>query len=241
MRDLETRLRALGEHLELPPAPDLSAAVAARLRAAPARRRSRPRVLALAAAVLAALLAAALAVPQARTALLELLRLRGAEVQRVETVPPARPGAPLAPGEPVTLAEARRAVDFPVLVPAEAGCGTVRLDRSIPGCMVSVVCRRAAGALVLTQFRGQQTPFVLKLVGPSSDAVEVDVGRGARGIWIEGAPHVLLFRDANGEVREETRRLAGDVLLWERDGVTYRLEGALGGREAAVRLARDLR
>lgn len=243
MADVEHALRALARELELPPAPDLAGAVGDRLRAeerSPAARR-RP-VLAL--AVLAAALAATLAVPQARTALLELLGIGGAGVERVETLPAVDPDAPLVPGERVSFAEAQRAVDFRVLAPPSKDggrCGAVYLDRSLPGGMVSVVCPSVGRRpLVLTQFRGAQTPYVGKLVGPGTEAAFVDVG-GARGVWIEGAQHVVAFRDADGNAREATRRLAGDVLLWERGGVTYRLEGALRGREDALRLAGDLR
>jgi hypothetical protein len=245
VRDLEQALRALGRELDLPPPPDLSAAVGARLRT-PARSRGsrRPLVAALAAAAAVAA-AGTLAVPQARTALLELLGMRGATVERVETLPPAGPAGRLVSGERVSFAEAQAAVDFPLLVPrAKDGgrCGAVYLDRSlVGGSAVSVVCpEQDARRIVLTQFRGAQTPYVAKLAGPGTEITNVDVG-GARGIWIEGAPHVIAFRDASGAVRERTRRLAGDVLLWERGGVTYRLEGALRGRDDAIRIATDLR
>jgi hypothetical protein len=38
----------------------------------------------------------------------------------------------------------------------------------------------------------------------------------------------------------DSRRIVGDTLLWARDGITYRLESALG-MDAAVRLADTLR
>jgi hypothetical protein len=63
--------------------------------------------------------------------------------------------------------------------------------------------------------------------------------RGAPGLWLEGA-HAVVFRDAQGIVRDEELRLAGNVLLWERDGITYRLEGQIE-RDDAVRLAEALR
>ena len=61
----------------------------------------------------------------------------------------------------------------------------------------------------------------------SSVAPTWDVS-GEPGFWISGAPHgfFLVCYDA-GECRQERYRLAGNVLLWEQDGVTLRLESAL--------------
>lgn len=242
MRELETRLRAVGAGLAFPPEPDLAAGVRERLlRAEPPRPARRRLALAL---LGAGALTAAVAVPQARTALLDLLGLRGATVERVETLPPVGPGAGLAPGTRVTFAEAQRAADFPVLSPrAKDGrrCGAVYLDATVPGGMVSIVCpAEGPQRLLLTQFRGEHRPFVAKAAGEATRVEAVDVD-GAPGLWLEGAPHVVSFLDAEGRLRERTRRLAGDVLLWERGGVTYRLEGALHGRDDALRIARDLR
>jgi hypothetical protein len=39
---------------------------------------------------------------------------------------------------------------------------------------------------------------------------------------------------------EESARLARDVLIWERDGVAFRLEGDLG-KDEAVELAESVR
>ena len=83
MSSLEQRLQELGRELAFPPEPDLARAA----RAAPGR----PfpwRWVALAAAVVA--LAAAFAVPQARTSILRFFHIRGATVERVETLPAAR-------------------------------------------------------------------------------------------------------------------------------------------------------
>ena len=49
---------------------------------------------------------------------------------------------------------------------------------------------------------------------------------GATGYWIEGGEHFFYFRDADGEVLETTIRLVGTTLIWERDGLTVRIEGA---------------
>jgi hypothetical protein len=61
------------------------------------------------------------------------------------------------------------------------------------------------------------------------------------GYWISGAPHAVFFvcYDA-GECREERYRLAGNVLVWERDGITLRLESSLS-RADAVTIGESMR
>ena len=51
--------------------------------------------------------------------------------------------------------------------------------------------------------------------------------------------HEFFYLDADGEPQPDTARLAANTLLWERDGVTYRLESALD-RDAALAIARQL-
>ena len=63
--------------------------------------------------------------------------------------------------------------------------------------------------------------------------------RGRAGIFITGAPHAVLFRDANGEIREDEYRLARNVLLWVEDGITFRLETG-AGLDRALELAASL-
>ena len=250
MPELERELRDLGRTLVLPAPPD---DLAARVREAvsaerPARGRRlggrRTLVLALAVAALAAL--GALAVPQARTALLEWLGLRGAAVERVET----RPVAPVVPdeyglGELVTLAEARELAAFEPVDPVGAGPGApdeIRFDPVTADGQVAFLWLDARGELelLLTQFRAPLgTEFVQKLAGPGTEVQRLEVG-GRPAIWLEGEPHGFYYLDpATGEPRDETLRLAGNTLLWERGPLTFRLEGDLT-REEALELARGL-
>ena len=59
-------------------------------------------------------------------------------------------------------------------------------------------------------------------------------------LWITGARHEIIYRDETGQIDAKTRRLVGNVLLWDRDGVTYRLEGAKT-RAQALAAVRNLR
>ena len=93
MTELERALVQLGDELDFPEAPDVSRRGAcARLAERPPRRGRAGGRSCSSLAVLAVAIGAAMAVPQARTAILELFGLRGATVQRVETLPrvPAR-------------------------------------------------------------------------------------------------------------------------------------------------------
>jgi hypothetical protein len=60
---------------------------------------------------------------------------------------------------------------------------------------------------------------------------EVSVG-GSTGYWISGAQHIFFYTDASGQIRYEQLRLAGDTLVFERNGVLVRIEGARNEADA---------
>ena len=242
--------------VEWPATPDLAAAVEARLQPAPRRARTtwwrRPQ-LAWVAAALAVLIAAGLAAsPSARSALLDLLGLRGAQVERREPPPrptatPGRLGAGLRLGEAVTLADARSRAGFPLTVPASLGTpDAVWFDES-PN-RVSFVYDARPGiprsphtnaAVVLTQFEAQASPVLQKAVGAGARIETIDVPH-AKVFRITGKPHGFAWIDKNGAFGFEERRLAGATVLIERDdGVLLRLEGEVP-RARATALAREL-
>jgi hypothetical protein len=239
--ELDAALRDLGRHVEFPPTPALAAVVGQRLRAGPAAAARRPAlrwarrrslVVVLAAALVA--VAAAFAIPPARSAILDFFGVGGVTVERVERQPVFDTSTSRRLGVPVTLDTARRAVTFPLSVPREADID-VFLDRAAPGGAVTIKWRERR--LLLTEFRGETTPFVQKSAGPGTriEATEVN---GQTAYWLSGARHLVVFRDANGEILES--RAAGNVLLWEEGFVTFRLEGARTQAEALT-IARTLR
>src|SRR5262245_28129520 len=108
---LERELREL--EVAWPATPDVAAAVAERLAVAPRPRRVwRPSWPAWQVAVAcgAVLIAVVMAVPPARSAILEWLGFASVRIERVEQPPPASFGLDL--GERVSLAEARRRTRF---------------------------------------------------------------------------------------------------------------------------------
>jgi hypothetical protein len=193
--------------------------------------------------------------PTAREAVARWLGLRGARLEVVPTLPPAptRPlGEGLFLGRRVSLAEAERSVSFEVLVPALPELrrpDEVYLDPRVGDGIVSLVYRSRPGiptaaetgaALLVTQFRAQIDDQLIekKAVGTGTAIESVTVG-GEEGFWLEGRPHVLYFLDPEGVRVEQTVRLAGNVLLWERGDLTLRIEGDIS-REEAIQIAESM-
>jgi len=237
MAELELALRELGRHVEFPPTPDLAPGVRRRLGDRRRMRWQRPLVIAL--AVLGVAIGAVLAVQPARTAVLDWLGIRGARITRVEKLPPAPALGNLDLGRRITLAEARRRAPW-LLVPSAEGVGApdlVARSAQVPGGKITLLWgTRRDVHLLLTEFRGEA--FIEKLVQPGAkvELLQVD---GSPGAWLGGS-HVLMYRDRDGRIRDDTARLAGKTLLWQRGAVTLRLEGDFS-REEALRIARSTR
>lgn len=259
---LEQALRDLGPELAFPPTPDLAARVVAHLETqlpTPLPVFRRRWAIWLAAALIILLLGTLALFPEVRTAIANRLGLRGVQIQWVDEVPTPSPiGTLLMLGHQVTLEEAQAAVDFPVYLPTADSFADPReiylLGLGEDAMISFVYPARAAlpesdvigvGAL-LTQFRGNAERNLIEKglrtddggLATSLDAVTVNE---ERGFWISGAPHsAFLVCHDDGDCREERYRLAGNVLLWERDGVTLRLESALG-REESLAVAESVR
>ena len=252
MADLERALRDLAAAEEWPPTPDIAAAVTVRLRQAPApagrvrRPRARRRwALAIALAALVALPGAAVAFPDARDDVLEWLGLKNVEVRRTPQPPPARELLPQPDlGRVVPLDTAAARIGFEPLVPTTLGSPD---EARVQDRRLSLVYRPTAGrpatraegiGVLITEQRGSGV-IAEKAVGPGTEVRAVDVD-GARGAWLDGEPHAIIFQDTTGNYREDVPRLAGDTLVWERDGLVLRIEGARD-LEDALAIARSLR
>jgi hypothetical protein len=166
-------------------------------------------------------------------------------------IPSATPGLSLGFGKSVTLEQARARVTYPVLVPDVATLRSpdaVYLDETPPGGMVSLVWQASPDlpalpntdvGLVINEFQGSlDRNLFVKMADPSENHV-VTVN-GATGYWIAGGPHYVAYRDANGDVQFQPDRLAGNTLLWEQGGLTFRLESQLSESEA-LQIAASMR
>jgi hypothetical protein len=214
MAELERELRRLP--VDWPATPDL----AARLELAPTHARRRRLAVA---ALVAAALVAAFAVPQSRSAILRFFHLGGVAVERVETLPAATE-RPLASGlgSPVDDAEAARVLGTGFLPRSH---GTLYEQNGF----VSTLLSTPEPAL-LSEFGSAD---MIKKLTATSAVEQVEVAPGVSGLWISGAPHAVFFPGASP-------RLAGNVLVWARDGVTYRLEGRGLDQPRALRVAREV-
>ena len=122
---LTQRLERLAASLEYPPTPDVVPATLARLpeRAPRARRRTlrilrARRSLAVALAAVLLLAGAAFAITPSRHAILDVLGLRGVEIERVPRLPPGLPRRPAGLGTRIPVASARHAADFTAVLPS---------------------------------------------------------------------------------------------------------------------------
>jgi hypothetical protein len=196
-------------------------------------------------------------------------RLPGLDIVIVDRLPSAAPagslpsaagsggvGATPAPGEglrlgsPVPLPEALSLVVPQVLVPAALPApDTAYVIGAGDGRIVTLAWRAEPGQgtipfsdLALTVMAvpgGTDDSLIKKLVTPGSSIDAVSVG-GDRGWWISGAPHELLVQRPDGDIGPVYSALAGDTLVFARDGTLYRLESSLG-RDATIAIAESLR
>jgi hypothetical protein len=245
MPELELALADLGRHIEFPPTPDLVPRLRERLAERPGSRLglTRRRGLGLAFALLVVSLAAVMAVPQTRGAILEFFHLRGVTIERVgelPTVPLERDFNKLFLGEEVSLDEARDRADFEIVVPEALGDPDgVYFQESPPGGMVSLVYGTPERPRALfTQFRGSVEEVIFKKTAAGTQIDSVRVG-GEPGYFLSGNPHDFSYLDRRGEFRQEIVRLAGNTLLWERGPLTLRLEADINQQEA-LKIARSV-
>ena len=240
MTELERSLIALGRAVEVPEAPDFGAVVLGRIESATAPRGRRPRwILAVAVALLAAL-AATLAIPDARSALLRVLHIGGERIELVDELPPiASPGVELDLGEAVTLDIARQRSGF-VLRELEERPDSIYLGAHGTVWFLYGEPERVRLLVAQTPLHMFDRGLMMKKLATPETRVEQVSVDGSPGLFLSGESHFLVLLDEDGQIVEESARLAHDVLIWEDGGVAYRLEGDLE-REEALRLARSLR
>jgi hypothetical protein len=166
-------------------------------------------------------------------------------------IPPV--GAGLGIGRQVPAGEIDATAGFHVLRPADPAVGppdTAWWDPAIGGGHVALVWETRDGlapvapasrvGLLVTEFRGKlERGYFEKVLGGSGTTLETLTVNGHTAFWVAGAPHFFLYVDEKGRVVEDTLRVAGNVLAWEQDGLTIRIESALT-REEALRIARSM-
>jgi hypothetical protein len=240
-------LTALSSELAYPATPSMRNAVTARLEneraagAMPAFPRralwSRRRVLVLATIGLLAALALAAAARFAIGAI-EIRVQPG--VTPSASLPPVEPDAL---GDPVPAGEAFALAGFEPSLPSGPAPDEVYVVDTLfgdPGLLMawrpSATYPALPGTdwgLVLMAFQGDEET-VVKTVQAFEDVHEASVN-GASASWIP-VPHVLEIETERGS---RTFSVRGNVLIWEVDGITYRLETSLD-RASALEIARSI-
>jgi hypothetical protein len=239
--ELERALTAVGRDLEVPEAPDLVPAVLAQLGSrSPARPERRRWVLAVALVVVAAL-AATLAIPDARSALLRFLSIGGERIELVDALPevPVQDDLDLTLGERVTLEEARRRSSFPLRELDEPPDGVFLGERGTVWFLYGSPERPRLLVAQSSLVPPGEEVLLKKVVAPETRVERVEVD-GSPGIFLSGEAHFVVLVDENGFIVEDSARLARDVLIWESGGLGYRLEGDFD-LDDALRVAAALR
>ena len=257
-RDLERTLSDIGTRLDGPKR-DMWPAVRARI----AERRAQPwwlrlgldgRTLAPIAATLAVILVAAFVLTPAFVDALEhLLNIPGVQIFRIATTPTPMPTTTASvsfPGQRVaSVAEASRLAGFQVREPAALGAADEIYVELVP-VRVTLVYRSRQGmpttalpgvGALIVEFKGSlDAPILGKAIGPGTILEAVPLSSGTAAYWLAGQPHQFFYRDSTGNIQPDTLRLAGNTLLWDASGITYRLEAQVS-REEAVRIASSFR
>lgn len=261
MADLEQQLTALGAEVDWPATPDLATRLPTYLparRGGGGGERRWGRAFgttaghrwALVAAALVIALAALLAYAPARDAIanwvnVHVLFQRVNEMPTPSPQPPGPLGERLGLGAQTRLAGAQKQLAWQIAVPTSLGQpdevylqlppdgpsqGEVTLVYSTrPGIPVS---GQTGVAVLVTEARGAvDQDFFGKMLGPGTTLESVTVA-GHEGYWIAGSPNAFFFIDANGDVRNETMRLATNTLILDDGGTVVRIEGNLTKAQA---------
>lgn len=254
--DLEQRLTDLGQQLDWPADPNLLPKVRQRLSSVPVPRSRRAwfasQPLAWASIGLVLITVLVLAVSgSTRSTVADRLGLSGVSISSDPTVT-ATSGSDLDIGNPTTLDDALRVTGGNLLLPPTDLLGSpdeIDLREADGTIQVSYLYRPddelpEAGdsgvGLLISQFDGNTNQsFIQKQLG-SETTVELTEVNGQTAFWLAGAPHVFFYEHPDGSIREESIRLAANVLLWETNGKTIRIESQLD-QASVIAIAESMR
>jgi hypothetical protein len=260
--ELDRALRSLSATTAFPSAPDLTPGVLAgiaqretrTIRFLPASRLRRGLAIA---AILLIALAAALALSSGfRSAVADYLGIDGISITFSDKPMPGplpagsgNRGETLLLGESVTMDEANHRTAFPLeILPSAYGAPDEIYLRQNSGVAPIIsflyyssdnlpnTAETGVGALLM-EFQGTGSAgYIGKRVDGNIEWLD-DLGDGD-AVWIEGTHALTMISDPSMGCCG-TERAAGNVLLWEKNGVIFRLESALP-RDEAIALAREI-
>ena len=145
---------------------------------------------------------------------------------RIATTTPVRRSHGLLVAAAVVLAVVATALVVPSSRQAIAdwfGLDGVRIEQQPDLSIPADATDQLPAGVTYDQFDGSLDDALLtKVLGVGSDIQRIDVD-GHPGLWIDGVPHEVVIRDANGET--VIRRFAGNTLLWQDGDTIRRVEG----------------
>ena len=182
-----------------------------------------------------------LAVPPARTAVLDWLGIGGAQIIRVDDLPSVV--GDTRSRDPRRPRHARRGAEragFPFADPPDDERAPDQILLA-PGMRVTYVWRADDRArLLVTQFPGDATEpgLVKKLVSSATriDMLDID---GHRALWLEGGPHAVLFLTPDGNIGTTSAGSPATPCSSRTTASTVRIEAQID-RADAIELARSL-
>ena len=260
--EFEDKLHTLAQQLEYPRTPDIAGRVHARLQdfRVDGKPRFFSRQVAWSLTIILLLLSSLMLIPPVRAAVIEFFQVGVVRIFPPTATPDAQtlPGTatPAIKGTPtaqlpsllpllesitgqISLEEAQQTVDYPLLLP------TYPADLGLPD---RVYVQEAEGHMTIFVWMdpGQpdrvlmslhfipETSWAIKKMGPR--LIQETTVNGQYAVWAEGT-YPVLIRD--GSQVEHVRLVDGHVLIWDVDGLTYRLESDLDMDEA-IQVAESL-
>ena len=246
--ELDERLRDLAAHVAFPPTPALSRSVINAIQAHPSRnQRVHPRLAVAFILVLMIVFTAVAAVPAARHAVARWIDIPGIHLSWLDEDPPANIEAEirLGLGNRITIDETMSQADFPISLPADDRANepdeifynsSPASGPSFPPGVVSFVYYANSDlpavpgtdvGLLITEFEGDTSSiWANKSLMIDDDPRTVRVN-GADGLWLPDTHLISIQPESAGDILTPATRSTGSVLIWNRDGITYRIEGNL--------------
>ena len=191
-------------------------------------------------AVLAGVIAA-LAVPGSRSAIADFFHLSRITIKQDQGGSPTPPA--LAPGNfarPSTLDEVNSRLGFATRLPSAGGTtlapDVVYLQAEEITTPIAILVYGNAGYDIYET----RSAYIEKLVRGEA-AVHQIIVRGREAYWVEQGGHIVQSIDSSGRVVIESRRTVDRAtLIWEEEGITYRIESSLS-QDETVAVAESLR
>jgi hypothetical protein len=251
--DFENQLHSIAQKMDYPYTPDIVGRVMPHI-----QRVTKPRFLsngwAWSLTIIIVLFFSLMLIPPARAAILEFIQIGIVRIfPRPTEIPIETPGT-TAPetatpqlessdllldlnrlaGE-TTLADAQESVTYQILLPPDLGAPDHVFVQDVEGAMTILVWldpQDPEKILMSLHFIPEGSWAVQKF---QPTVLQETAVRGRRAVWTVG-PYFLILSNGNTEL---ARLIDGNVLIWEEDGVTVRLEGNLA-LDTAMKIAETL-